>query len=406
MVKKRKKLIFFILMWCGIIGVFITSVLSSGKTINNLLFCQENQTFMDFFECIVYGRHPYEVNGSYPPLAFLIFAIFGRLIPLETRMRGGYAVRESQMGMFSVGIFLAVSFFLIQNLINKYYRGKLWEKNFFLVTFILSTPMLFLIERANIVFLVVPAVAYFIFNYDSEIIYKRHFAYICLSIAAGIKIYPAVLGLLVVQRRKAKEICLCLVYGIIIFFAAFIFFDGIFGITGFWNNLVNSLQVIGGELGYGYKINITNTFSWIGKIFGDEIFFSKLGNIVYCMVIVLGVVITLFGKFKQKWKRWMIPILLMLLLPGFSFIYSLTFLVIPLIGFFNEKQSRGDNFYAVLYALSFIPIIVEKKAFLKVFEQDYYLLNYSTVIESVAILIFIFSLFFEGGYALYKNRNE
>ena len=55
-------------------------------------------------------------------------------------------------------------------------------------------------------------------------------------------------------------------YGILIFFLPFLFFQGLAGVLGFWDNLTNSLKVIGGELGYGYKVNISNTLGWIGCI--------------------------------------------------------------------------------------------------------------------------------------------
>ena len=50
---KQKKIIFYGLMWAGIMNVLILSIQSSGETINNLLFCQQNQTFLDYFESIV-----------------------------------------------------------------------------------------------------------------------------------------------------------------------------------------------------------------------------------------------------------------------------------------------------------------------------------------------------------------
>ena len=69
-----------------------------------------------------------------------------------------------------------------------------------------------------------PLVGVYLYNYDSEILYKRHFAYICLSLAAGIKIYPAILGLLIIRRRDFKEVLSCLMYGILIFFLPFCLF--------------------------------------------------------------------------------------------------------------------------------------------------------------------------------------
>lgn len=392
----QKKIIFYGLMWTGIINFLILSIQSSGETINNLLFCQQNQTFLDYFECIVFGRHPYEVNGSYPPLAYLIFGFFGRFVPQEIRTEGFFYVRDSQMGMFSLAIFMTICLFLIYSFTNAYFIGNNVEKFVFGMTFLFSLPMLFLMERANIVLLVMPLTGFFLFNYDSEVLYKRHFAYICLSIAAGIKIYPALLGLLIIRRRNFKEILSCLIYGILIFFLPFLFFDGLAGLLGFWNNLIYSLKVIGGELGYGYKVNIANTLAWIGCILDKKELMLHIANIMSIGVGLVGIVAIIFGKYEQEWKLWTIPLLMMILIPGFSFIYSLIFLIIPLLDFLNQKQQKRDNIYAILFVLVFVPFVVWKKSFFSSLANDYYLLNISTMIESLAILVLYFAIIIEG----------
>ena len=393
---KQKKIIFYGLMWAGIMNVLILSIQSSGETINNLLFCQQNQTFLDYFESIVYGKYPYEANGSYPPLAYLIFGLFGRFVPREIRTEGFFSVRDSQMGMFSLAIFMTICLFLIYSFINVYFIGNNIEKFVFGMTLLFSLPMLFLLESANIVLLVMPLVGVYLYNYDSEILYKRHFAYICLSLAAGIKIYPAILGLLIIRRRDFKEVLSCLMYGILIFFLPFLPFQGLAGLSGFWDNLINSLKVIGGELGYGYKVNISNTLGWIGCILDKKEVMLHIGNIMCIGVGFVGIMAIIFGKYEQRWKLWTIPLLMMILIPGFSFIYSLTFLIIPLLDFLNQEQEKRDNIYAILFVLVFVPFVIWKKSFFSALSSDYYLLNVSTIIESLAILLLYFEIIIEG----------
>ena len=185
-------------------------------------------------------------------------------------------------------------------------------------------------------------------------------------------------------------------YGILIFFLPFLPFQGLAGLSGFWDNLINSLKVIGGELGYGYKVNISNTLGWIGCILDKKEVMLHIGNIMCIGVGFVGIMAIIFGKYEQRWKLWTIPLLMMILIPGFSFIYSLTFLIIPLLDFLNQEQEKRDNIYAILFVLVFVPFVIWKKSFFSALSSDYYLLNVSTIIESLAILLLYFEIIIEG----------
>ena len=62
--------------------------------------------------------------------------------------------------------------------------------------------MLFMIDRANVLCLVVALSALFVAGYRSENALIRHLSYVCLGLAAAIKLYPVVLGLLVLREKK------------------------------------------------------------------------------------------------------------------------------------------------------------------------------------------------------------
>ena len=97
----------------------------------------------------MYGKYPYEANGSYPPLAYLIFGLFGRFVPREIRTEGFFSVRDSQMGMFSLAIFMTICLFLIYSFINVYFIGNNIEKFVFGMTLLFSLPMLFFIGESK-----------------------------------------------------------------------------------------------------------------------------------------------------------------------------------------------------------------------------------------------------------------
>lgn len=411
MKQNSKKYLFYVIMWIGVISTLIAAYITRGKTLMNLLFCQETQSYMDFFESIVYGRSPYDSNASYPPLAYVIFGFFGRFLPVEIRDAGGYAVRESQAGLFLLGVFLVVGAMIFSTIVigNQKLQMHISERLLFLCTISCSLPMLFLLERANIIFYVMLFVYIFLLTYESENIIIKHISYICLGIAAGIKIYPALLGILVIRRKNIKEILWCIFYGVSFFFLPFTLFGGFQGISKFVNNLLYSLTLIGGELGYGYKVNLTNTFGWMGHIFNVSSKYGFICSILVGMITVFGIIVALFGKFDSKWKKWMIPLCFMIILPGFSFIYSLVLLIPPLMAFLCDKKQKYDCLYAILFALIFSPMIIVNSSFLDSLQSSYYQLNWSTVIESFSLLIILLLIIMEGIVSIFKakgKRNE
>ena len=90
-----------------------------------------------------------------------------------------------------------------------------------------------------------------------------------------------------------------------------------------------------------------------------------------------------------------ILLFLMILLPDFSFIYSLILLIPVIISFLNEKSGKLDNVYALLFGILFSPFFVSEASFFNDL-SSYYLLNLSTMVESIVILIIYFLIIAEG----------
>ncbi len=87
-----------------------------------------------------------------------------------------------------------------------------------------STVMLYAIERANHIIIAVACITYFIAFYDSPDRKKRLFACLCLALAAVFKIYPVLFGFLYFEKRQYREIVLSAVTAMVLFFLPFFFF--------------------------------------------------------------------------------------------------------------------------------------------------------------------------------------
>ena len=80
---------------------------------------------------------------------------------------------------------------------------------------IVSYPVMFCLERGNILILSVVFAMFFIFFKDSDNKFIKELSYISLAMSAGIKIYPAVFGLTLIIEKKYKEALRLLFYGFI-----------------------------------------------------------------------------------------------------------------------------------------------------------------------------------------------
>ena len=394
---RDKKKAFYVIMWLFIAGSFCFGVLSHGATISTLLHNFPNDTYMDLFNSMQYGNQPYENQVIYPPLANCIYGIMAQFIPKDQLMEPPFIFRDTQMGRMVLGIYIILTTVLFLYAVQKLYRGSVEEQFLLCLTLLLSAPSLYVLERGNLIFVSMSCILFYLYGYGSKKTYVRHLAFISLAIATAIKIYPAILGLLLVREKRWKDVFVCILWGMAIFLIPFAFVGGIKELPVMVANILNCGKDMALN-GFGHKVNITNTFGWIGDLLGQERVFDLLGNLLAISSVVLAIVITLFGDFKgAKWKIVAVPSLAMITFPGFSFVYSLIFVVPSLLLFLTEDDKcRTDWIYLILYILVLIPIVNFEMTFLSKFETDYYILTLSTVIQSVSILCFQILLYFEG----------
>ena len=87
-----------------------------------------------------------------------------------------------------------------------------------------STMMLFAIERANNIIISCACVVYFITLYDSSDRKERLLGCLCLALAAVQKIYPVFFGFLYFEKKQYREIAISALMALVLFFAPFFFF--------------------------------------------------------------------------------------------------------------------------------------------------------------------------------------
>lgn len=346
-----------------------------GGIYTSILFHDEKDSFMDFFNCIyTFSGNPYvgEEVTNYPPMAIIIFKVLRHAIPEYQLIIPASEMRLYQAPMM---VFLFYNIFVLNIfLFTVYQKMQISSLNRSLLTILLSFsfPVLFAIERGNLINLAFALTIFFCGFYDDKNCIKRNLAYMALAIAAAIKIYPAIFGLLLIKEKRIKDTLILFLYGITAFFVPFLKFGGINamvsfvrGLLGFVNNrsLVTNVEVATNDVlpdAYGYNFafkNIQTVFQYIVGIRLPNIF------IYISLLIILAILLIYAFVSKEKWKSLLSCALIALLLPSFSGAYSTLFLLIPFLEFinFHSSHSNSDNKMTVLkkcYFLLMLAMIV------------------------------------------------
>lgn len=371
-------------------------VLSNGVTVSNLLF-NKDDVFMDFFNSVVdcsgdaYG----ESGVIYPPLVVLFYKFCSMFFNIDSMKAS--EVRETSLGMIIFVCFTIVSYILFAKLIYKYKNGSFANKSLFAFFTLFSFPMIYLIERGNIIVLVLPLLLYFVNEYDSDVKYKRHLAYICLAISVAIKIYPVFFGLLLLKKKKNfKNILLCIFYGAVFFFVPFIFVGGFSQLGVLIHNILYTSSMFGSK-GFGFKVSISNTFSLFGHVFNHVRLFETAGTMFLIITVLAGLFLILFNKWNEDWKIYAVISLIIILVPGFSYIYSVAYMIIPLLFFLNKKEIKWiDYIYSLLFIAQFIFLVAKTDELFPSFNSAELNCNIATVVESIALLAMLVLLYLDG----------
>ncbi len=385
---------FFIIFF--IVSLFICIILAAmtgGDSWKLQLFHSNGYTdmFMDFFNSIRDGgsSNVYtERNNIYPPLCVLVFRIISKLINPEL-VSSPFNLRTSLqydemciMIYFLFAIICIISLVrLIESYVNLKQNGKFkLQASILSFMMIVSFPVMFCIERGNILILSVILSMFFCFFKDSHNPLVRELSYIALAVAAGIKLYPAIFGLTLIIEKKYKEAARTILYGLIIVIGPIAFFIEEFNTSGSTAASISSLlqinsasmadsgtssaimKIINNLISFATKKKSSLNFSSVS--IQNFIFMLRLDNGSTIAKIVCGIteIIALISAFitKTEWKKIFLISYLMLNIPSASSSYALSFLLIPFFIFLfgTTERKYSDKFHIVCFSLLLTPLPV------------------------------------------------
>ncbi len=391
--KCRYKKIFFIVGFIFIIIFFLSLILSHGETLKHYLFADTKDTFMDFFNSLydTIGRKPYERGVIYPPICYLIYFIFLRMIPIEQLTVSAREFRMLQGPTYAFFIYFLITFLAFIFLTRKMKKGKELEKNLFTLLMIFSVPFLFAFERANIIFLSLILLMFFFIFKDSNNKILKELSLVSLAFSATVKIYPAIFGIVLLKEKRYKEIFRVIIYGLILFFIPFLLFGGLTEFSTFFHNLTNTTN----DFQQSLVINKLNFMAVVDLIINKLNLKSNIVptifKIIYVFVILISCVNSLVTK--SNYKRVLLLTLLMIIVPGISFTYTAIFLIIPVIMMIDDenKKTSIDYIYLILLILIMFPnpICLFENGDVNHFFTK---VSWNTMIMSTCIIIMTFML--------------
>lgn len=352
--------ILFIVILCPISLFCVYNLFNDVSNIP--FFWQRERYFLDYWSPIYFilDMNPF-VNGSQnPPLLNYLYYIFS--------LNGDYQALSLKDAFNTYDYFERPHFFIYSILIFIFLT--IWDTYKQTKPYKYSTMIILLttISTLNIAFIGNPMVlvvllsfVYFL-NYNSQNKILREIAFISLGLAAGLKLYPCLFGLLTLYNKNWKETARLALYGVVFTILPFLLFKG--GFNNIWLLIENNIKYNKGYCS-GFSLNwLTKGCMMYGGEFKGELTRTALSMnsvffvdtlITYLNYVVLAFALATNSFLKDNWKKIMQLMLIILsIVIGRAYPYFGLYLFLPLIMFLNTaKTSKLNLFYMTLFICMF-----------------------------------------------------
>lgn len=232
----RKINLYFFAIMTILIGLFLiclffpptTSLLAHQKV---LVFQDGRDLFADFFNVLRYmsdeaGFYYSQLNASDGhsgfPISLAPMYPFAQLVDYsKMTLQDCWA---SHSAMLSCVVFLVTVLFFFWDSLNRVcqkYGVSKWN----LVILLCSSVFIFSVERANVIFIGAALINYYLVYYDHRDRTWRYLALTCLCLAAALKGFPALFGLLLLKERRYRDIAFCVILTLLLVFVPFLFLE-------------------------------------------------------------------------------------------------------------------------------------------------------------------------------------
>ena len=316
----------------------------SGAVLRSFML-EGDDFLMDFYNSVrdvAQGTGVYtERHVIYPPMANLVMLFFSRFMP-EAYLNTTFVDRQYWVqypsAICALLFYLGIPVLLMLVICYRQYKSGNKMRFALAGAVLFSYPVLYAMERGNIILWSVIAVLYYTFYYDSENKTQRELSLLALAFAFSIKLYPAILGLPLLIDKRYKDAVRAAVYGLLLLVLPAFFFGGPQCFLWIYQN--------------------TSSFSssqhafWVKDLFPYAV--EGLKKVIDILPFALILPTFLVGVFvqKERYKVFAMGVAVMNAYPAFSALYTWGFFLAPLFLLLNkERPTRLDWIYAILLGI-------------------------------------------------------
>lgn len=326
-----------------VFSVFVL-IRTGGLCLDTIVSGKGTDSFMDFFNHISYVRDPQNVyyaseHACFPPLIYCMYLLFAKMLPQDATVMYNAALTSSYAMLLYVAYCVVLAILLFYSIYKLAKRSIEWSLGM-TVLIVMSNAFIFgVLERGNSALIVCIFLLRALELREREDRTARERALLLIAFSAGIKIYPAIFGLLYLIEKRWKEAGRLIVYGMLFFFAPFAFFGGSQGLMQFIRNqmIIQSDRVGTASVGAFWNL-LTGMRN------------GEIAAVGYLILAVLGCVLA-----RDMWKKIFLLSSIMVIAPLWSGRYTTIYMVIPLILYFRESRKGVINYvYTFLFACMFL----------------------------------------------------
>lgn len=351
-------LIYIAAIFVGNLIFWMMAAKTDWRSTQTVFFRWDHWTYMDWFSefmrcndgAIYVGEEP----ANYPAFCFIIYRIFYSFVPMgDERLNSIYSIRNMQQTLIPMAFLEITLLFILYHILKSSIKTNNDVcKEIFTVAILASAPYMFLYERANLIFFSLIGTYIYVIKYDSEKKSDRILAYIALAIAAAIKVYPAIFGILTLQKKRYVETLVLAVLGGLTFFLPFLLYGGVAALEVYLNTVFKSFESFG-EMGFGYDFSIYNLERVItSMISGYQAHATNISKLTFAIILIVALITC-----RELWKELVVLTLIIIFVPSFSYEYIICFLALPFIYMINSSRKKIHYLYTVEFILISFPWI-------------------------------------------------
>jgi hypothetical protein len=342
--------LFSFALWLG------TLLVQGGDSLQLSLFFNRCGDFLaDTTNVVGYSAHrdPYHntvytslAEKGYPPLTYVFYYFLSKLVDIEVYDNNNFflSMYAEPQYMITIIILTVVQIVLMYEMVRTTKKGGNLIKVFTALAFIVSEPVLFSIERANTIIPTMVFVGIYLYFYNSANKIYKEIALLCLALAAGLKMTPAILGILLLYNKQWKEAVRAVIYGCVAFFVPFLFLEGGFSnIAQMINNVRLNLEL--------YSIKDGCTLVACVVHFVPNCSDASVSVIKILTYLISAVLLLSVPFYKNKWEKIMAVSIVLVVLPSHSGYYCILYVLPAFIAFLNEENHDMADLFILLAAL-------------------------------------------------------